>query len=227
MKRYVSLEEISDGRLYGANDMVKADCGDCAGCSACCRGMGNTIILDPFDVFRLAAELGKSCAELLAGPLEWNVVDGLILPNLKMVGEEGKEHCSFLDGNGRCSVHNARPGICRLFPLGRYYENKTMHYFLQVGECRKERPGKIKVWKWIDTPGLKEYERFVVAWHYFLERCAKAAKGDEAAKRVNLYLMKLFYLQEYGEEEGFYQQFYGRLEEAEAWIAAQRAEGMD
>ena len=34
MKRNVSLEEISDGKLYTSNDMVKADCGDCAGCSS-------------------------------------------------------------------------------------------------------------------------------------------------------------------------------------------------
>ena len=29
MRREVSLEEISDGRLYELNDMVKADCQDC------------------------------------------------------------------------------------------------------------------------------------------------------------------------------------------------------
>ena len=32
MKRNVELSEISDGRLYTANDMVKADCFDCQGC---------------------------------------------------------------------------------------------------------------------------------------------------------------------------------------------------
>ncbi len=37
MLREVDIKEISDGRLYGVNDMVKADCGGCAGCSVCCR----------------------------------------------------------------------------------------------------------------------------------------------------------------------------------------------
>ena len=46
MKRYVSLEEISDGRLYGGNDMVKADCHGCKGCHKCCTGMGNSVILE-------------------------------------------------------------------------------------------------------------------------------------------------------------------------------------
>ena len=57
MKRQVSLEEISDGRLYGPNDLVKADCGDCRGCSDCCHGMGSSVILDPMDVYRLTGEL--------------------------------------------------------------------------------------------------------------------------------------------------------------------------
>ena len=53
MKRNIDLNEISDGRLYSSGDMVKADCHDCAGCSACCRGMGDSIKLDPMDIWRL------------------------------------------------------------------------------------------------------------------------------------------------------------------------------
>ena len=83
MKRNVSLAEISDGHLYKANDMVKADCGGCNGCSRCCHGMGNSIILDPYDVYRMTTGMGKSMQELLAASVELNVVDGVILPNLK------------------------------------------------------------------------------------------------------------------------------------------------
>lgn len=53
MKRNIDINEISDGKRYGLNDLVKADCADCSGCSACCRGMGNTIVLDPWDLFQL------------------------------------------------------------------------------------------------------------------------------------------------------------------------------
>ena len=34
MRRNVDLNEISDGKLYTSNDMVKADCYECQGCSA-------------------------------------------------------------------------------------------------------------------------------------------------------------------------------------------------
>ena len=98
MLRNVSLEEISDGKLYGLNDMTKLGCNDCAGCSSCCRGMGNTIVLDPYDVWRLTGGLGVSLQELLAGHLELNVVDGIILPNLKLAGDS--EQCTFLNDAG-------------------------------------------------------------------------------------------------------------------------------
>ena len=60
MLREIDLSEISDGKLYTGNDMVKADCRGCAGCSSCCQGMGSSIILDPLDIFRLTGHLSKS-----------------------------------------------------------------------------------------------------------------------------------------------------------------------
>ena len=65
MRRNVDLNEISDGKLYTSNDMVKADCYECQGCSACCRGMGKSIILDPIDLFHLKQATGKDFAGLL------------------------------------------------------------------------------------------------------------------------------------------------------------------
>ena len=106
MKRNVSLEEISDGRLYDKNDMVRAGCGDCKGCSACCHGMGESIILDPYDLWRLTVNLGVTANELLQEKLELHVVDGMILPNLRM--NPTTSACGFLDKEGRCSIHAYR-----------------------------------------------------------------------------------------------------------------------
>ena len=73
MLREIDLSEISDGKLYTGNDMVKADCRGCAGCSSCCQGMGSSIILDPLDIFRLTGHLSKSFEQLLEEALELNV----------------------------------------------------------------------------------------------------------------------------------------------------------
>ncbi|MCI5700459.1 MAG: YkgJ family cysteine cluster protein [Lachnospiraceae bacterium] len=213
MDRYVDIKEISDGRLYGSNDMVKADCGDCRGCYDCCCGMGESIVLDPLDIHRLSQGLGKTFDELLKENLELNVVDGLILPNLKMQGE--KESCSFLTEEGRCSIHSIRPGICRLFPLGRFYENGSFQYFLQVHECKKENRAKIKVKKWIDTPNLKTYEKFVKEWHFFLKGLQERAEQDEEdARALSLFILRQFYSRPYDEKGDFYLEFEQRLNAA-------------
>ena len=211
MKRNVSLEEISDGKLYTSNDMVKADCGDCAGCSACCHGMGESIVLDPLDIYRLTTNLELSFEQLLNQYIELNVVDGIILPNLRMTGE--KEACGFLDVTGRCSIHANRPGICRLFPLGRFYEDGCFKYFLQVHECKKENRTKVKVKKWIDTPNLKQYEWFVNDWHNFLKNMEERAGGadETAAKQVSMFLLQNFYIKPYDRSKDFYPQYEERM----------------
>ncbi len=216
MKREIDLKEISDGKLYELNDMVKADCQNCEGCFACCEGMGSSIILDPLDIFRLKENLKKSFEQLLIENIELQVVDGIILPNLKMA-TGSTEKCSFLDNQGRCSIHSFRPGICRLFPLGRYYENGGFKYFLQTNECRQENRIKIKLKKWIDTPNVKEYEKFITDWHYFLndvEEVLKNTEDDEKVKNINMYILHIFYMQKFSEIENFYIEFTTRLEEA-------------
>lgn len=212
MERQVDFYEISDGKKYDLEDMVRADCAGCAGCSACCRGMGTSVILDPLDVHRLMAGTKLSFEELMKEPIELNVVDGVILPNLKMAGEDGA--CAFLSAEGRCTVHAYRPGICRLFPLGRIYENDSFQYFLQVHECKKGNRSKVKVKKWIDMPDAKKYDAYISCWHYFLKELQRIAAEDEegaAAKTISMYVLKTFYLAPYGGDMDFYEQFYSRL----------------
>ena len=218
MRRNVKMSEISDGNLYTANDMVKADCRDCKGCSACCRGMGDSILLDPYDVWQLCCGLGKTFEELLDQRLELGVADGMILPHLKLKKET--ETCSFLTPEGRCSIHGFRPGICRLFPLGRYYEEdgSGFRYFLQIHECRKKDRSKIKVKKWLGIPELQRYEAYVLSWHRFLKRCGEEMQELEPDQQriLQLFLLRTFYqapypIQNVTEYERFYEAYENRM----------------
>lgn len=219
MKREVNLSDISDGKLYELNDMVRADCNDCTGCFACCHGMGNSIILDPYDIYLLSNHLNMTFEQMLADKIELHVVDGVILPNLKM--DNRTERCVFLNEAGRCSIHKFRPGICRLFPLGRYYESKSFRYFLQVNECKKENRAKVKVKKWLDTPDLKKHETFVNEWHYFLldvEDILNNEIEDKVRKEITMYLLIQFYQKPYQNENDFYTQVGGRILEAKEYF---------
>lgn len=215
MRRNVDLNEISDGKLYTSNDMVKADCYECQGCSASCRGMGKSIILDPIDLFHLKQATGKDFAGLLNQEIELNVVDGMILPNLKM--DPKTDACPFLDENERCGIHAFRSGICRLFPLGRLYEEEGFRYFLLTKECKKENRGKVKVKKWLGITNLKAYEQYISDWHQFLLTCEESI-GELEKENIQIlttYILRLFYQTPYeAEDDGsFYQEFYQRREQ--------------
>ena len=74
---------------------------------------------------------------------------------------------------------------------------------------------KVKVRKWIDTSDIRQYEKFVLDWHFFLkylEQQLDQNKDPAFANKVSMYVLKNFYLVPYNYEEDFYSQFEKRLE---------------
>lgn len=208
------MEYIETDCLYGINDMVRAGCADCAGCHSCCVGMGDSILLDPYDVCLLTNHLSKTMDELLQKEVELYLRDGLVLPNIAM--QQTTDACGFLDKNGRCSIHAFRPGICRLFPLGRQYEDGEVKYFLVPGECTKENKTKVKVKKWLGVENIKAYQQFLVDWHDFKKQLMEAVEteADEVMqKNLNMFLLNHFYRKTY-KIDNFYEEFAQRLQMA-------------
>lgn len=221
MIREIDLKEISDGKLYTANDMVKIGCNDCAGCSECCRVVGDTIHLDPYDIFHLEKALGKNFEGLMAEVIELGVVDGMICPKLKI--REGGAGCILLSEEGRCTIHNARPGFCRMFPMGRIYQEDGFKYFLQVHECSYPNKTKVKLRKWLGIPALEKYEEYVCCWHFFLKDMQKILEETEnemISKNLNMYVLNQFFVNQYDADSDFYVQFSERMEEAKKVTAA-------
>ena len=191
-----TLEEISDGRLYELNDMVRADCAGCQGCSKCCRSdMGTSITLDPYDVWLLTRGTGRSFESMVEKEIRLSVLDGLILPHMNM--EHG---CGFLDQDGRCTIHPYRPSICRLFPLGRQYDGPKTSYFIVEGGCVNGRLSKVRIDRWIGIPDLADHERFKGKWRSLLRtlKARLAAEPSEEVQRsINLYFLRTFYMTPY------------------------------
>jgi len=212
MKREGSLDELTDGKLYRSSDMARLGCQDCEGCSACCRNMGNTVVLDPYDIWRLEKGTGKTFAGMIGGEILLSVIDGLVLPSLNM---ERDGVCPFLNEAGRCRIHAYRPGICRLFPLGRYYHDGGFSYVLMKDACKKEHRTKVKIEQWLSEENLPRYESFVMQWKELQERTRESlsnvvSTGNEEEalakqKRRSLSFLETFYLTAYGDD--FFEDF--------------------
>nr|MCR5117722.1 YkgJ family cysteine cluster protein [Lachnospiraceae bacterium] len=110
MIRNIDLSKVTDNRLYTKDDIVNISCDGCKGCSDCCKSVGDSIILDPFDMYNLSKATGKSFEALMEDVIEIRLIDNIILPNMMISDETG---CKMLDENGRCSIHALRPGFCR------------------------------------------------------------------------------------------------------------------
>lgn len=213
MIRECNLEEISDGKRLSSKDLAKVGCNDCKGCHDCCSGMEDTICLDPYDVCMLTHALQKGFDRLMAKEVGLHVEAGVIIPHLQM-NEAGV--CHFLNGEGRCSVHSSRPGICRLFPLGRVYENDTFYYFLQSGECPYPNRTKEKIKNWLGIPELGCYEEYILMWHDHIKSVQKVVAKEELAKEANLFHLQLFFLTGYTGMEHFYTEIKERLQQWDA-----------
>lgn len=223
MIRDCDINEISDGRKYTVNDMAKCDAGGCKNCFKCCTGMGKSIILDPYDIYKMKKAVNMNFQQLLdAKKIELNIVDGLIMPNISMVENN---QCGFLE-DGRCSIHQNRPGICRLFPLGRLYENGDFTYIVQKNQCINETLVKTKIKKWIAVDDVNKNHIFINTWHYFIKDVGEKmimlrdTGRSELINDITMFILNVFYVQDYNiEETAVYDSFCDKIEFAKKEIA--------
>lgn len=206
----------TDGKFYELEELVRANCQDCVGCHDCCTGMGDTIILDPYDVWMLKKATGQTMEELLAREqITLGVMDGLVLPYIKMYSET--DACPFLNVEGRCSIHAYRPGMCRLFPLGRNYEDGKLNYILLTDECKKKNRSKIKVSQWIGVKPAEEYHKYVLRWHDFRKSLMRlfVHAQEEEIKSLTMYVLQIFYFAFDASDDAFFEVFTQKLEDVE------------
>ena len=154
------LDKISDGRLYDIEDVVKADTCGCDGCSDCCKDVGDLVVLTPFDIYEITNYLNMDFDKLIGDKIVLRENNKIVLPYLKM--QENNKNCSFLDEKGRCTIHLKRPNICRLFPLGRAYQDNDFKYFLQVDNCPKDELKDVKVSQWINIENYNENKKAII-----------------------------------------------------------------
>ena len=224
MLREQSLEEIYDGRFYTPDDYVPVGCEDCAGCSDCCRNTGDSIILDPFDMYMLCRAVGKIFTDMIEQEIEIRLVDGLILPNL-MQHHDGDgstensspqpdDHCPFLSSAGRCSIHPYRPGFCRLYPMGRYYTEDGFRYILQKEECTGREKTPVLLRDWLGIEDLESYEEYVLNWHAFRKEAERAVSflTERSRDSVTRYILQVFFVHPYLTDIDFYTQYDARME---------------
>jgi len=98
----------------------------CTRKGTCCHG--NQVLLNPWELNRLAFEKQISAREFRDSYCDWK---GILLKFDGEKDQRGKSACSQYIANFGCSLHEGRPLACRLFPIGRQIQNEAVQYIFQ------------------------------------------------------------------------------------------------
>ena len=112
----------AEARPLEESDPIQLSCGT-VGCGSNCCKAGAPIVLNPYEIALICRESGLSYEDLL-DIVETDRVNGFPLVMLPR-----DPACHFWTDRG-CRIYEARPLACRLFPLGRVFENGRSYIVL-------------------------------------------------------------------------------------------------
>ena len=198
----------------------------CTGCGDCCRHVKETVPVDSQDAFRIAKYLLETGEDIFcidqflleyATPALLNEC-GYFVYFLKSVGED--DACVFLKDN-RCTIHEAKPRACRLYPFMVEPNESGEHRYLYSRERTHHFRGPIvETRSWMKKNFPKEDRAFMQADYSKVRLIAMLLKEipENRITEAALHLQRLLY-SEYELDTPFLEQFQRNQEKLLASLA--------
>lgn len=159
------VEEFKNN-LMGLDDEFRFKCRKCG---KCCTHQ-HTILFNTRDIFRIAQKLEITPMMVIEKYAETYIGDSTCIPVVRMVPCGKQEACPFLE-EGRCSIHDCKPTVCAIYPLGRVIMGDTMEeistakvqYFIQNHSCGSQKQ-RHTVREWLGRFNIPENDEFFLLW---------------------------------------------------------------
>lgn len=129
----------------------------CTQCGKCCINRED-IIMTPRDLFRAANALKMSIPAMVHTFCEMYIGNDSRFPLVRLKPTGKDRHCPLLKNN-RCSIHQAKPGVCAMYPLGRLtsfpanqsegidFDKLEIQYIFQRPDCgRRSQSHTFREW---------------------------------------------------------------------------------
>jgi Fe-S-cluster containining protein len=164
-------ETLRDKKVLGEGSSFCFDCHPGLACfTRCCSDVN--IVLTPVDVLALSRRTGLETRELLDRHTMNPITKELHLPVVMLrMGPGPEKRCPFL-GQGGCTVYEARPWACRMYPVGMALpparpgvEPDPVHFLFEDDFCHGR--GETRAWtvaSWRRDQGLEEREELEKAF---------------------------------------------------------------
>lgn len=146
---------IQDIRFLNPDDEIQFKC-EC--CGECCRNVEFSVMLEPYDLYRIARHLKDTgvtingVEDVIMEHAELKLLENSDFPIFLMKTQGRRKECIFLK-DGRCSIHEAKPRACRIYPLGAW-PNETFdgfEYFIASQKQHHFKGSAMQVRDWMDA----------------------------------------------------------------------------
>ena len=163
----------------------------CRRCGKCCKNQ-DTILFNARDIYNIAKKLGKTTIQVIEECAEVYIGNSSRLPMVHMVPVGRKRRCPLLLDDGRCSVHDCKPTVCALYPLGRVAifdgvkdadaeitkENIRVKYIINDYTCGSAKKHNT-VRSWLAQFQIPEEDEFFLRWNEVLVNLCAAVRKLE------------------------------------------------
>ena len=183
-----NLAEQYKKMKIGIDDLFKFHCTQCG---KCCINRDD-ILLTPRDLFRISQKLNLTPQETVQKYCESYIGDDSRLPIVRIKPVGIAKRCPLLREN-KCTVHDAKPSVCAMFPIGRVMElspdnanEEHMGYIFVNPECGDNKETHT-VREWFNNFNIPLKDTFFMEWSKMLVDLGNILQYTE--KKVSFELM--------------------------------------
>ena len=202
----------------------------CTQCGKCCENRED-ILLNPQDLFRIAKYLGQTPQDVVEHFCEVYTGEDSRMPIVRLLPEGPAKRCPFLVRN-KCRIHEAKPAVCAMFPLGRAhgFDLETgkplpeILYIFDKPHCGDDSETHT-VREWLGSFHIPVDDPFYLEWSealvFFAEAMRKLEKVHPAATAIVIRpaVYEHLYLA-YNTREDFLPQFQENLKKTREFFQA-------
>lgn len=193
---------------------------NCTMCGKCCINRDD-ILLTSRDIFQISNALGLRISEFIKRYCEVYVGPSSKVPIVRLLPIGPTKRCPLLKGN-KCVVHNVKPVVCAMFPIGRCIEIddaekgrelavKNIQYILMDPHCG-DNSKEHTVREWLKGFNISTEDEYFVKWHQTLVGLSRFIYENESKMDEHylngmkqLFLLALYL--SYDLKKEFYPQF--------------------
>lgn len=145
----------------------------CTMCGECCVNRED-ILMSPRDIYRMAKDLRLSASRLFLQYCEAYVGQDSRMPVVRLKPCGTDRRCPLLKGR-KCMVHNAKPAVCAMFPIGRCLVgknsgegirdiSKTNIQYIFVNPGCGDKSGTYTVREYLESFGIPADDEYFMEW---------------------------------------------------------------